>query len=540
MQVLDDSIEQICEQAEQISPAPKGKKGKKAPPSSDDPRLQQLYTKYVQIDAKRKEKQLQIQKLGDARGDYVTLLNETADKWEAALRRYKTLSADALTTTALASINKTAAPPLKLGPTVKLTQELGHLREEQQAMSGVVVKFPPGSHVAELDVTLNGVWITPMICDSGASYVSLSWECAKAAGLSPTPNDPTVTMTLADGKKVECKKMVLKSVQVGRFLVQNVDCVVDPAGMKDSPQLLGTSFLRYFDYRMDLGAGELYLAPFGAKEVTVAGPPIDAKRAKLQPAAKIPGSGAVPKTESPQASPAPAGSSPVIAEAWTDLLKIAAFPKDARGSHWTREGEDVIYRAPPGMRSWCQTNRIADGSYDLHVELTRLTKDGAGPGIMFPVGMSSGGLIFGSTDDGLIGLARIDGKEYTDGPATCQRATALPVGHATSIDIRVLIQGQSADISVVQDGTKILQWKGLQSAITRRGDASMLSAITLRCDRDVRFSSLRVHPLSGQLREFHTRESEPPEKLTSAPPATVSPKPATTRPSSGPNLFDVP
>ncbi len=63
-----------------------------------------------------------------------------------------------------------------------------------------------------------------MMVDSGASTISLPGEDAARLDLVPGPNDPTVDMILADGRTVKGHRMMLKSVRVGRFTVDDVDC----------------------------------------------------------------------------------------------------------------------------------------------------------------------------------------------------------------------------------------------------------------------------------------------------------------------------
>jgi predicted aspartyl protease len=76
----------------------------------------------------------------------------------------------------------------------------------------------------------------------------------------PGPADPTIQLTMADGKVVEGKYMVLKSVKVGQFTVHDVDCVVLPKSLVAADPLLGGSFLNNFIVKIDPVAKELHLA----------------------------------------------------------------------------------------------------------------------------------------------------------------------------------------------------------------------------------------------------------------------------------------
>ncbi len=67
-------------------------------------------------------------------------------------------------------------------------------------------------------------------------------------------------MRIANGQTVTAHAMMLKSVRVGQFRVENVECVVMPDKGGNADILLGGTFLKNFVYRMDLTTGQLHLA----------------------------------------------------------------------------------------------------------------------------------------------------------------------------------------------------------------------------------------------------------------------------------------
>ena len=92
-------------------------------------------------------------------------------------------------------------------------------------------------------------------------------------GLNPSTadevkDDPTVRLQLGDGKVVEAKQMILKSVRVGSFTVENVECAVLPPVLVAAEPALGGSFLKHFTYKLDPKAGKLHLAQFGTEGTT--------------------------------------------------------------------------------------------------------------------------------------------------------------------------------------------------------------------------------------------------------------------------------
>ena len=64
-------------------------------------------------------------------------------------------------------------------------------------------------------------------------------------------------------KLVTARRTILKSVRVGQFTVENVECAVLPPDLIAAQPLLGGSFLNQFIYKLDTAKGELHLAKIG-------------------------------------------------------------------------------------------------------------------------------------------------------------------------------------------------------------------------------------------------------------------------------------
>ena len=107
--------------------------------------------------------------------------------------------------------------------------------------------------VFEVDVTVNGSVTTPMIFDTGASFVAISAPFAARIGLNPQPTDPTIQLHDATGGVTAAKLMTLSTVRVGPFTANNVECVVLPPDKRDVPLLLGQSFINRFTHRVENG-----------------------------------------------------------------------------------------------------------------------------------------------------------------------------------------------------------------------------------------------------------------------------------------------
>jgi len=62
--------------------------------------------------------------------------------------------------------------------------------------------------------------------------------------------------------------MTLKSIQVGMFTVNDVECLVLPKDLKEVDPLLGDSFQSHFLAKLDQNGGELRLTPLDGNLVT--------------------------------------------------------------------------------------------------------------------------------------------------------------------------------------------------------------------------------------------------------------------------------
>jgi len=209
------------------------------------------------------EQEKKLKNLGTARTDYVNQVIDLHKKMEEVEAKYGELAADNEVSAALA----TAKPKAKLGPSTGFIANSTQLDKMRSEISSETIKVTMENEIPWLDVTLNGTTRT-MVFDSGASSVCIPFDMAKAMELVPPADAPTVRMQLADGKVVEGKMMLLKSVRVGIFEVKDVECAVLPEELVAAQPLLGGSFLRNFIYKLDPDAGELHLSRLGAAEVT--------------------------------------------------------------------------------------------------------------------------------------------------------------------------------------------------------------------------------------------------------------------------------
>jgi len=103
----------------------------------------------------------------------------------------------------------------------------------------------------------------PMILDSGASVICLPAETATRLGITIPPDAPRMKLSLADGRSIDARGVVLPKVRVGGFEAENVEAaVLAPSPVSPEP-LLGLSFLGNFRFEVDAPGKSLKLLRVG-------------------------------------------------------------------------------------------------------------------------------------------------------------------------------------------------------------------------------------------------------------------------------------
>ncbi|MBI5240292.1 MAG: retroviral-like aspartic protease family protein [Elusimicrobia bacterium] len=112
-----------------------------------------------------------------------------------------------------------------------------------------------GEHLV-VDVLFNGAVRAPMLVDTGASQTMISPKVADAAGLT---GGETVETTVADGRRVQGRLIVVDSLAVGASRVEKTPVVVLAAPGPGAEGLLGMSFLKNFMFQLDMPNNRLIL-----------------------------------------------------------------------------------------------------------------------------------------------------------------------------------------------------------------------------------------------------------------------------------------
>jgi clan AA aspartic protease (TIGR02281 family) len=105
-----------------------------------------------------------------------------------------------------------------------------------------------------------------LILDTGASVVVLRKSIAAELGIDLDRTKPDAKLTLADGRQVNAKHIILDTVQVENVEAKNVDAVImleeTGEGLEFSDGLLGMSFLKKFKFQVDHKQGKLLLEQY--------------------------------------------------------------------------------------------------------------------------------------------------------------------------------------------------------------------------------------------------------------------------------------
>ncbi|MCX5675742.1 MAG: hypothetical protein NTX87_12110 [Planctomycetota bacterium] len=235
-----------------------------------------------------------------------------------------------------------------------------------------------------------------------------------------------------------------------------------------------------------------------------------------------------PRTGPPAKAPPPAAGDALPAGQWLDVLKYVDTNKDpTTGSlpvGWQRQGATVVCTNPGYGSSRLAIPVMPQGSYELQVRFALAHAHGD-VGIFLPAG--AGSVMLQVDGSGVSGLEYVNGSSaYSNGTGT---NTTLAVNRIYTVDIRVTLTGDQAEILAALDSKPLLRWQGPQTAL------SPYYAMDHRClglyayYTTATFGSLRLKMLSGDARLYKPEPPKPAAPATTRPPRG----PATSSPPSG-------
>jgi aspartyl protease family protein len=141
---------------------------------------------------------------------------------------------------AAAAVAATGLNTSLLAPQPPLAKSVETPGGEDDDRSGVVtLRADPDGHF-RVDATIGGRRV-PMLVDTGATVVALSYEQGQALGLISGGDRFDSRVTTANGQ-IGAKRVVLRDVRIGSVRVPDVSALVLTQGAMDGA-LLGMSFL---------------------------------------------------------------------------------------------------------------------------------------------------------------------------------------------------------------------------------------------------------------------------------------------------------
>lgn len=200
-------------------------------------------------------------KYNEVREGYVEQLLSLRILSDKLTTDYEDLEADTAVKDAIATASKGSKKELALGPSAAMNAALKNLKtiEDKTLSETIKMRHDKASNLHYLTVTFDGKHTAELGLDTGASVISLPFKMAQEVGLEPGPSAETVRVQLADGSIVEGKAVTAPSVRVGKFTVENVQCIVMPEELTEASPLLGMSFLGNFSFKVNTGNDELLM-----------------------------------------------------------------------------------------------------------------------------------------------------------------------------------------------------------------------------------------------------------------------------------------
>ncbi|MCA9080543.1 MAG: retroviral-like aspartic protease family protein [Planctomycetaceae bacterium] len=195
------------------------------------------------------------------RESYVQLILDTRILVEETTAKYEELAQDENVTSAIAAYAKAARRDYKLGPSTTFAANVKKLEGLEGTLeSDTITLVDAGSNTFHVAVIVNGKHQEQMVVDSGASFVSLPFAMAQKLGIKVNEEeDETITLKIANGDEIYGYPKTIPSLKVGKFTVENVECVVLESLAAEAEPLLGMSFLGNFKFEINSSEKSLSL-----------------------------------------------------------------------------------------------------------------------------------------------------------------------------------------------------------------------------------------------------------------------------------------
>jgi aspartyl protease family protein len=225
----------------------------------------------LQDQSRDQEKDTKLQlnaEVGKTREKYMEAILELRKAVDEITAKYDELKSNGEITKALASLSASTKSQHRLGPSKALSEAIKLLKKSAGSVQSESIELHRENGVFHVMAMLNGKVPVRMVFDTGAGLTTISSKLASQIGLKPSPSDAPVELTVANGAKVQGKKMTIPTVRVGKTTVKNVECAVMPQANGDVDPLLGQSFFKNLTIEFNQDTGRLKIS----KVDTTAGP----------------------------------------------------------------------------------------------------------------------------------------------------------------------------------------------------------------------------------------------------------------------------
>lgn len=146
----------------------------------------------------------------------------------------------------------------------KRDEELERIKQEEEKRPKEIGLEQSQGHII-VDALLNNKVRAQLLFDTGASFVVLTESISQDLGIDIAKQNKIVKLEVADGRKVDAKYAVLKSVSIEGVEAQDVEAAIIPkesvtANFKDG--VLGMSFLKRFNFKVDQDKKKIILEKY--------------------------------------------------------------------------------------------------------------------------------------------------------------------------------------------------------------------------------------------------------------------------------------
>jgi hypothetical protein len=124
-----------------------------------------------------------------------------------------------------------------------------------------------------VDATIDGSHRLKMIVEPNVEGLRLAAATATEAGVHPIDGEPAVEVETRDGRTLMARAARLDSLQVGPYVLHDVECLVLPPEVGISPPLIGGGLLRRFSTKIDPIVGTMTLTQLTVKPILRGGEP---------------------------------------------------------------------------------------------------------------------------------------------------------------------------------------------------------------------------------------------------------------------------